>query len=200
MLFSRAVVENPVVHAQLPLVEGGVVFEVAEGYPDDVVVGGLVFVVGSCDRPPVKELCRAAWSVVFCDEAASPVATATGPVWQGLPQTPQVAEHVALGVCVQLAQKPTEVWSDCDNVVKTGMWETLAPQHRATAKRTYEGVVRHQACVASRRLISSLQWVASHQTLDTEDPHEKRNRDGNDQADRACKERAKGIQFAARTQ
>ena len=59
LLVSTAVVKNPVVHAPLPPVEGGVVLDVAEGYPDDVVFGGLVFVDGSCDRPPVKDLNRA---------------------------------------------------------------------------------------------------------------------------------------------
>ena len=74
LLFSRAIVENPVLAAPLQREEDGVAIEYAEGVEPDVVPGGLAFIDGSCDRPPVKELCRAAWAVIFTDQSAIPVA------------------------------------------------------------------------------------------------------------------------------
>ena len=51
LLFSRAVVENPAVHAPLPLADGGVVLVVVEGFPDDVVLGGLALLTAHAIAP-----------------------------------------------------------------------------------------------------------------------------------------------------
>eukprot|EP00959_Pyramimonas_sp_CCMP1952_P113904 2381821-Pyramimonas_sp.AAC.1 len=72
--------------------------------------GGLgnVFIDGSCFRHPIRELSRAANSVVMVDDTGDSMCEFRAPVW--CPQTPQSAEvgcwtwanyRLCVGLCVQ---------------------------------------------------------------------------------------------------
>eukprot|EP00959_Pyramimonas_sp_CCMP1952_P261359 5464352-Pyramimonas_sp.AAC.1 len=76
---------------------------------------GHVFIDGSCQRHPIKELSRAVYAITMNAEDGTCLGEARGPVWAHLPQTPQAAEYAARCVAAQFLVMPTTIYSDCAN-------------------------------------------------------------------------------------
>lgn len=82
-----------------PVAADGCVFEVLadeiDSFGEASRTAGEIHMDGTCSREIVQECSRAAWSYVVSSVQGRLLAVARGPVWAGLPQTPQVAEHAA---------------------------------------------------------------------------------------------------------
>ena len=100
---------------------------------------GHVFIDGSCTRTPIRELNRAAFSVVMVNPSGKAVIKVAAPVWAHLPQTPQAAEYCAYAAAAELAAHGTCVYGDCANVVRDANGPAAAA---FSARKAYAGVTR----------------------------------------------------------
>ena len=123
--------------------------------------GGPIYVDGSCVPHAIPELARAAWAAVQLDEQGKLVASASGPVPAGWPQTSQAAEHLAMVHAVRNADPDCTIVGDCQNVVETaragpcphrwrqllygGCWKTAWRSPAAKALLSFNKVKSHQA-------------------------------------------------------
>jgi len=104
-IWNRAVCLNPAVHFPLPLSDAGI--EGLKGTSLEFVpstqwdfagqfAGREAAWDGSCTRPRIKEMARAAWAATLMGEGGEIIGTIRGPVWDPIPQTAQAAENCAL--------------------------------------------------------------------------------------------------------
>ena len=149
--------------APKPPAEGACKLVRYDGKPMDCWdMHGGIFIDGSCSRPCVKDLARAAWAVLAFDRWGALQAKLTGPVWAALPQTSQSAEHCAYAACSQVAAGPSAIFSDCATVVHAA---AMPVQHRIEASRRYAGVLRHAALQTGAAHILATFKVKAHQDI-----------------------------------
>ena len=125
---------------------------------------GDVFVDGSCDQHPIKELKRASWSCVQVDAEGNKVASAHGTVPRHLPQTSQAGEFAALVAATRAAGGTCCVYGDCSNVVKS--W-TQPKSSWLQKGDVYGGVMQEARRANSEGFINDMQWVKAHQSIST---------------------------------
>ncbi len=113
-------------------------------------VRGKLYIDGSCSTHVFAELRRAASSVVQWAYAARGGWKVSYPVPRELPQTPQAAEYVALGLARKTADRREEldVASDCANVVVD------ATSRRGTSTRA----TKVYAAI-NRENLANIEWV-----------------------------------------
>ena len=73
------------------------------------------------------------------DEAGEVVARAYGPVWAGLPQTPQTAESCAYAALMRFLNGPAVLHGDCLNVVRAAQQPT---QQVLSRHRPHAGIMK----------------------------------------------------------
>ena len=90
-------------------------------------------------------------------------ATIRGPVWAGLPQTPQAAEYVAFAAMGQCVRGPTVAHGDCTNVVQDGL--LLLHQRLLRPRGAYSRVIRSMLAYEEVRDISDIVKVPAPITV-----------------------------------
>eukprot|EP00959_Pyramimonas_sp_CCMP1952_P120478 2519339-Pyramimonas_sp.AAC.1 len=71
---------------------------------------------GSCSKPPLRALQRAAWAMVVLPPSGSdpaPVCAMRGVVHGSFPQAPAMSERVGVALCGQVANGPAQLGVDC---------------------------------------------------------------------------------------
>ena len=76
-----------------------------------------LFTDGSCSRPPVRELARAAWAIVGRNPGSGVRVAIGGLVPQPFPQTSQAAELLAYQAAIECLAEQGQLHIDCQNVV-----------------------------------------------------------------------------------
>eukprot|EP00959_Pyramimonas_sp_CCMP1952_P268512 5614402-Pyramimonas_sp.AAC.1 len=125
---------------------------------------GHVFIDGSCQRHPIKELSRAAYAVCMHAEDGTCLGEARGPVWAHLPQTPRASEYVARCVAGQFIALPSIIYSDCASVVAHSK---LPLPERYSRRRSYSGMIR-QANNFEGRFVEDIVKVKAHLDVNEE--------------------------------
>ncbi len=150
-------------------------------------VKGKIYIDGSCTSNVFSELRRAASSIVQWSYAAPGGWKVHYPVPRTLPQTPQAAEYVALGLTRMVADKSSksDVASDCANVVRdaTGghLMSTRASKMYAAINRENLGDVGWARNAVVRKVPAHVRPEAAPEGTAREDAI------GNDMADAAAK-------------
>eukprot|EP00969_Alexandrium_andersonii_P076165 3358498-Alexandrium_andersonii.AAC.1 len=108
-------------------------------HQDPVLCDAHMFTDGSCSRHSVRELARAAWAVVARNQDSGIRMAIGGAVCRPFPQTPQAAEYHALCAAMQCMCAPTQVFSDCSNVVMDAnrSWRDMC-----APRRMYAGLMK----------------------------------------------------------
>ena len=148
--------------ALLPPAEGGRVVYRREGLRDigdHVRLSGFVFPDGTCTRPILRDLARAAWAVAVVTPDGLLRQHAMGPVWAGLPQTPQAAEHCAHAAAVQLLGGASYFFQDCSAVVMASGDSTAALHPR----KKYAGISRSERNCHGHGLVRGTWWTKGHE-------------------------------------
>ena len=125
----------------------------------DFELEGDLFLDGSCDQHPIKELRRASWAVTKINKEGVKIASACGPVPACLPQTSQGGEYTALAGAVTLMSGASDLFGDCQNVVKN--WAKGSNNVKGS-KQVYQEVIDG---AQKQGHISSFVWVKAHQSL-----------------------------------
>ncbi len=189
-MFCTGIMPHPADVLELPRESEGITIERLDGgSKDDTSIQGFAFGDGSRYMGLTPDQNRAGWGVMVYDELWNPTVRLSGPVWRGLPQTSQAAEHAAKSVISQLAVAPTHVISDCESVVlESGLDTTIALQ----PSRRYAGLSRHNLAFPSSKFVEKVSKVKAHQKLENcVTLEERRWCVGNEEADGAAKEGAK---------
>ena len=149
-----------------PQVDGGIVWEFFKEAPR--LGGGFGYLDGSCDTSVVREARRGGWAIALFSREGEKEATVRGPIWHPLPQTPQAAEHISLGIAGQILEDPTVLYCDCLGVVRAG--KAMLRGDRSGKKVQYEGVLLHGKLDPEARdasaCIEDLRWIKAHQKSD----------------------------------
>ncbi len=125
-------------------------------------LGGNVYFDGSCTTSPIRDLTRAACSIVEVDEAGDPIRTVEATVPWDLPQTAQCAEHLAMAMGYHYVARQACFVGDCLNVVRAmdGKSRTAL-----AATSRYAGLVlATHSNPARRRLVGEVRWTRAHRT------------------------------------
>ena len=182
--YVTGIFPHPADEWQPPDERSSMVWEEMEGH--EGVMEGDLYVDGSCTTGPFKELRRAAFAEVAVREDGAVTAAATSPIWRSLPQTPQVAEYVALAAAVQLVTGESTVYSDCQNVVEDAKKVKSAARD---GKKSHAGILRDIFKYEDKwKRIKEVMKVKSHQNISTiQEEGERRRAVGNDKADAYAK-------------
>lgn len=123
---------------------------------------GPFFWDGSADNGPIKALRRAGWGVVWPGtpgDASDPRVTVVGPVWAGIPQTSQGAEHCGILAAAQIATGPSFGYGDCKAVVEEWSMDT---SKLLSAQRMHSGLWRAGMQDRARGHIEEVAWTKAH--------------------------------------
>ncbi len=160
-----------------------------EGAVDGAVtdIGGRVYLDGSCQPSAIDGMSRAGACVVQVNAEGAMVKKLTCAVPRHLPQTSQVAEHLAAVLAIRCLAREAEMFGDCLGVVKA-LNDAGAPA--SFAKKRYGGLLLDTARDPARRaLCRSLRWVKSHRCESATDSVEERiHIKGNNLADKGAAE------------
>ncbi len=123
-------------------------------------LGGRVYFDGSCRPSPIRDLARAACSIVEVNDGGDPIRTIEATVPWDLPQSAQCAENLAIAMGFGYVRREAEFVGDCLNVVRTmgdGSGRALKPSNR------YAGLVlATHSDPARRRLVRQVRWTKAH--------------------------------------
>ena len=135
-----------------------------EGNLDYEKAGHMVFPDGACSRPFHPRLARATWSAVLATVEGEMVATCSGPVWAGLPQTAPCAETVAAAAISQLlstARKEVTMVGDNKGVVDI---VRCPPPMHMMARLQHSGLWRHAMTQPGwQHMVGRAEHIKSHQ-------------------------------------
>ena len=147
-------------------------------------VWGDVFIDGTTSRRAIRELSRAASSVIMVDDKGDSIAEFRAPVWAPCPQTPQSAELRCWAWANVLASSSISAFPDCSNVVSPACrpkGEQLSGKraHSGPSLQFYARGAKPAPCTE----------VAVHRDPDESgiDSAERRRRLGNHHADAAAR-------------
>ena len=150
----------------------------------EVELGGDLYVDGSCDQHVIRELRKAAFSVVAYSSDGTESGVFIGAVPPSLPQTAQSAEYSAAAAACTLAKHSFKLFGDCLNVVKHWSQEG---NKRTWAKQAYGGLFTESSCAGSATYMDEFVKVKAHQSLEAVKaygtPDEYLRAMGNDRAD-----------------
>jgi hypothetical protein len=130
----------------------------------DFKLEGRVYLDGTCDQHPVRDLKRTAWAVAQVDESGTVRAAAYGPVPSSLPQSSQSGEYSALAAAEHLKTGACRLFGDCENVV--GDWNKGNNRAKGS-KKLYYRLVEEGRQAATAGNISSFRWVKAHEFSST---------------------------------
>ena len=167
-----------------PLDDGGVLFTRNGAIVEDRALWTLcgdVFYDGSCFQRGSNELNRATWAAIQMDADNKVVACVSGPVWAGLPQSAQAAEHCARTAAVELLNGPSRLIGDSKNIVEHAKRPLAKACHHS---RMHAAASRMAACSTSAGHVLEDVWVRAHRKPESEaDPWDRYTAIGNDFAD-----------------
>ena len=118
------------------------------------------------------------------------LARAYGPVWAGLPQTPQAAEYCAYAAALQFLNGPAVLHGDCLNVVR----DANRPLREALDRnRPHAGILKDTLKFENRKFAQQTVKVKAHvcelgEEARIADPVARRHARGNNLADKAAKD------------
>ena len=121
----------------------------------------MVFGDGSCTTPPLRDLRRAGWSLSCNLPGLGQIVNVHGPVWSSMPQTPQSAEHAALGALAQLACCSTVFVGDCLGVIRAAS----AGQASLRPGLVHAGTLRQAAAAPAAGYIKAAIHTKAHREL-----------------------------------
>lgn len=169
VLYNRGIVQRVATLAPRPVASGGVRITTGSGdlewanldaaQAEGLVIGGRLYFDGSCTQPDDRLLARASWAFVSINDEGHLLASGEGPVWDGLPQTPQAGEHCGYSALLQFLGAESVINGDCMGVLITAghVWrdaqerpETMPLPPRQGAQLG-EGTPRHQDSEVARR-------------------------------------------------
>jgi len=116
-------------------------------------MGGDLYVDGSCDQNIIRELRKAAFSVVAYNSDGVETGVFIAAVPPALPQSAQSAEYSAAAAACTLAKQSFVLFGDCLNVVKHWSQEG---NKKAWAKQAYGGLFTDLACAGATRFLDQL--------------------------------------------
>eukprot|EP00959_Pyramimonas_sp_CCMP1952_P010697 224010-Pyramimonas_sp.AAC.1 len=76
---------------------------------------------GSCSKPPLRALQRAAWAMAVLPASGpdpAPVCAMRRVVHGSFPRTPAMSEHAGAAQCGQVANRPSQLGVDCMSAIK----------------------------------------------------------------------------------
>ena len=154
---------------------------------------GKVYVDGSATTPGIPELRRASWAAVqIDDETGDEIASASGTVPAGWPQTAQAAEHCGVWETAVRSEAHVCIVGDCAGVVNESRRLTQRSDTRAWERKMYGGLWRKaKQCRALPGLTGMLKVKAHQEWQSIEDVDEKRLAKGNARADELAKQALK---------
>ena len=155
---------------------------------------GTIYIDSSASTEGIPELRRAGWAAVQIDDATGEeVASISGVVPAGWPQTAQAAEHCALGETAASAEPQVVVVGDCAGVVSESRRLADRDDTSAWEKMMYGGMWRRARRSRALPALTAMQKVKAHQAWQTlHDPLEKARARGNERADALAKQAALG--------
>ena len=158
--------EHPAIHWPNIPVKGNMVLQDIDGSALDLAnhCFDYPFVVpdGSAMRSVIPECSRAAWAVVFLDSEQTPKVTLQGPVWRGLTQTSQSAEHVGLAICSDLQAASFRAYVDCKSVVDIS---NMPPDQQLSPALMHAGIRRSAMSHVGHSLFQGTQHIKAHRSL-----------------------------------
>jgi len=147
-------------------------------------MGGDLYVDGSCDQNIIRELRKAAFSVVAYNSEGVETGVFIAAVPPSLPQSAQSAEYSAAAAACTLAKQSFVLFGDCLNVVKH--WSKEGNK-KSWAKQAYGGLFTDLACAGASRFLDQFVKVKAHQDIEVVrvhgTPEDYLRARGNDRAD-----------------
>ena len=186
-LFTHGIIPHPADY--LPPREPSLQFQAFQdgqrlGSHRDIDMGGDLYVDGSCDQNVIRELRKAAFSVVAYNSDGVETGVFIAAVPPALPQSAQSAEYSAAAAACTLAKQSFVLFGDCLNVVKHWSQEG---NKKAWAKQAYGGLFTSTACSGASRFLDQFVKVKAHQDIENVRVHgapdEYLRARGNDRAD-----------------
>ena len=151
---------------------------------------GTVYYDGSATTPGIPELRRASWAAVqIDDDTGEEVASATGTVPAGWPQTAQAAEHCGLWETAVRTEPGVCTVGDCAGVVNESQRLLQQGRPQAWESKMYGGLWRKARQCRAAPSLAKMQKVKAHQEWqNVTDPVEKCKARGNARADELAKQ------------
>ena len=151
---------------------------------------GKLVIDGSCDPSPIRGLSRAGCCIVEADGAGRMMKEVLAPIPRHMPQTAQVAEHVAYALSVRLAEADVTIFTDCKGVKEAAQMEF---ERVTNPRRMNVGISRDTyRDPEQRRRVQEVKWVKAHRGVkEANDEQEKWEIMANDLADDGAKRAVK---------
>ena len=155
---------------------------------------GTIYYDGSATTPGIPELRRASWAAVQIDDTTGEeVASASGTVPAGWPQTAQAAEHCGLWETAVRAEAGALMVGDCAGVVNESRRLTQRTCSRSWEGKMYGGLWRKARQCRAVQSLTDMEKVKAHQVWQhVIDPIERRRARGNTRADELAKQALQG--------
>ncbi len=153
-------------------------------------LGGLLYVDGSCTPSPIRDMARAACSLIEVSEEGDKIRTIEATVPWNLPQTAQCAENLAMAMGFDHVRRRAVFTGDCLNVIHA---------MNGTSRRALTPTSKYAGLVPSthkhperRRLVESVRRTKAHRTaIHNETTSEARDILANGHADQLAKDAVK---------
>ena len=130
---------------------------------DDFTMQGDVFVDGSCDQHPIKDLRRAGWGGATLGADGKVNREVRGCVPRCYPQSSQAGEYVALPAVGRRLTGPSTIASDCANVVRD--WNAPAEIDNPNHRKAYSVIITGSKGEEGCPFITEVRWVKAHQSV-----------------------------------